>query len=255
MQVQVVPTGSDIPGHVLTGFVVNDDLAVDAGPLASWSNVAAQAKLQNILLTHSHIDHVAGLPVLLDTVYQVAGTAPQIHGLPATLEVLRKDLFNDRLMPDFVSLSQTLPPFLSLQELEAHRPTSIGRYVVTALPLVHTVPAVAYLIDDRTSAVAIITDTAPVPEVLAPLARWPRLKAVFLEASFPQRLADLAKTTCHLTTGQFLEAASLFPENVAVLAIHVKPRFYQEVKDELQKANRPNVSIAEPGMVFHFNDA
>lgn len=252
MQVQVVPTGSDVPGHVLTSFVINDDLAVDAGAIATWSSVHAQARLNDILLTHSHMDHIAGLPVLLDTVYRVGGTAPRIHGSQATIEVLKHDLFNNRLMPDFVSLSQAMTPFLSLHEITPQRPTAVGRYIVTALPVKHTVPTLAYLIDDRSSAVAIITDTVPVPEVLEPLARWPRLKAVFLEASFPSTMNDLAKTTGHQTAGQFLQAARLFAPSVAMLAIHIKPRFYDQVRAEIDAANLDYVSIAEAGMVFNF---
>ena len=80
---------------------------------------------------------------------------------------------------------------------------------------------------------AIVTDTAPVPDVLAPLARWPRLKTVFLECSFPARLEALAESTGHLTTRGFRDMAALFPASVAVVATHVKPQFYAEIRKEL----------------------
>jgi ribonuclease BN (tRNA processing enzyme) len=126
------------------------------------------------------------------------------------------------------------------------RPFAVGRYAVTPIPLDHVVPTVGYLIDDRTSAVAILTDTAPVPAVLEPLARWPRLRAVFLECSYPRRLTDLAGLTKHLTTDQFAEAARAFPASVRVFATHVKPRYHAEVVAELAELG---FAAAEGGAV------
>ena len=49
--------------------------------------------------------------------------------------------------------------------------------------------------DDKVSAVAVLTDTGPVPEVVEALAHWPRLRAVFLECSFPDHKTELAGVT------------------------------------------------------------
>ena len=247
MRVQVLPCGGATPGHPLTGFLIDGVLAVDAGPLGTFGTVAEQAAVRDVLLTHSHVDHVAGLPVFLDIVYRLAAAPPAIHATRDTLDSLRRDVFNDRLMPDFLTLSETLPPFLTCREVEPHLPFAVGRYTVTAIPVEHTVPAVAYLIDDRAAAVAVVTDTAPVPGVIGPLARWPRLKAVFLECSYPRRLTDLAALTKHLTTDQFAEAARAFPEGVRVLATHVKPRHCDEVTAELAELG---FAVADAGMVL-----
>lgn len=244
MHVRVLPCGGAIPGHPLTGFLVDGVLAVDAGPLGAFAPVAEQAAVRDILLTHSHIDHVAGLPVFLDNVYRMADTPPTIHAITHTLDALRRDVFNDRLMPDFFALGQTLPPFMADREVVPDRPFAVGHYAITPIPLEHTVPTVGYLIDDRSSAVAILTDTAPVPAVLEPLARWPRLRAVFLECSYPRRLTELAALTKHLTTDQFAEAAHAFPKSVRMFATHVKPRHFSEVTAELAELG---FAVAEPG--------
>lgn len=247
MRVQVLSCGGAAPGHPLTGFLVDGVLAVDAGPLATFGSVAEQGAIRDVLLTHSHIDHVAGLPMFLDIVYRLTADPPAVHATRATLDALRTDVFNDRLMPDFVALSETLPPFLTCREVEPHRPFAVGRYTVTAIPVEHTVPTVAYLIDDRAAAVAVVTDTGPVPGVIEPLARWPRLKAVFLECSYPRRLTELAALTKHLTTDQFAEAARAFPKGVPVFATHVKPRHCAEVTAELAELG---FAVAEAGVVL-----
>jgi ribonuclease BN (tRNA processing enzyme) len=252
MRVQVLPAGP-CPGHALTGLLIDGVLAVDAGPLGVFGPVDEQARVADVLLTHSHIDHVAGLPVFLDNVYRVCPDCPTVHAQPETLHALQSDLFNDRLMPDFIGMSRTMSPFVKVSEVHPPRPFAVGRYAVTPLPVKHTVPTVGYLIDDREAAVAVVTDTLPVPDVFEPLARWPRLRAVFLECSFPRRLADLAALTHHHATDDFLAAARRLPADVPVYAIHIKPRFWDEVTAELRAAGLPNVRVGEPGMTYTAN--
>jgi ribonuclease BN (tRNA processing enzyme) len=250
MRLEVLSTGSPVPGHALTGFVLDGTLAIDAGPLGTFGTLAQQAALEHILLTHAHIDHVAGLPVLLDTVYRLDNSPPTVHGTRETLGILQRDLFNDRLMPDFIGMSKVMTPFVHLKEIEPNRPFRLGKYSITPLPVDHVIPTVAYLIDDQTSAIAILTDTAPIADVMQPLARWPRLNAVFLECSFPFRLHDIALASKHLTTETFADMARLLPSTVPVYAIHIKPRFYSEIAAELKALQMPNVQIAEAGSVW-----
>ncbi|MCU0704570.1 MAG: 3',5'-cyclic-nucleotide phosphodiesterase [Fimbriiglobus sp.] len=248
MRVQILPaSAAGTPGHPLTGFVIDGVLAIDAGPLGGGGSVVDQAAISHVLLTHAHIDHVAGLPVFLDNVYQLGRCCPAVYGLPATLDALRSDIFNGRLMPDFIGMSATMAPFVSIHPVTPDLPFAVGRYTVTPIPLRHTIPTVGYLIDDKTAAVAILTDTAPIPEVLAAVANWPRLRAVFLECSFPNSMAELAGLTRHQTTGQFLAGAKLLPAAVPVYAVHIKPRYWAEVTAELAAAAQPNVQIGEAG--------
>lgn len=249
MRVHILPaSAAGTPGHPLTGFVIDGRLAVDAGPLGCVGTVGEQAAVLDVLLTHAHIDHVAGLPVFLDNIYRMTDHCPAVYGLPDTLAAVQSDIFNDRLMPDFVGMSGRMEPFLTLHPVVPDRPFAVGPYTVTPIPLKHTIPTVGYLIDDKTSAVAILTDTGPIPEVVTAVSHWPRLRAVFLECSYPNRLAELARVTCHQTTGQFCAAARLLP-TVPVFAVHVKPRFYAEVTAELAACGLPHASVGEGGRV------
>jgi phosphoribosyl 1,2-cyclic phosphodiesterase len=251
MRIQILSAGPTA-GHPLTGFLIDGVLAVDAGPLGHALTVDEQAAVTDVLLTHSHIDHVAGLPVFLDTVYRTRPACPVVHGLPHTLGTLRSDLFNGRLMPDFIDMSRVLPPFLRVKEVTPDRPFMVGKYTITPLAVQHTVPTVGYVIDDGEIAVALLTDTAPVLPVFDRVADTPRLVAVFLECSFPRRMAELAKVTTHLTTEQFLDAAGQFPDHVRKYAVHIKPRFWDEVTAEVTATDVPNVRIGTPGMSVQY---
>ena len=241
MRVQVCRLSADCPGHPTTTLVIDGELAIDAGSLGWFAPPADQARVRYVLLTHAHMDHVAGLPVFIDNVYQLGPEPPLVLGLPATLAALRTHVFNDTLMPDFVELGRRMPPFFHTRALAPDAAVALGRYAVTPLAVDHTVPTVAYAIDDGTAVVAVVTDTAPVPAVIDRLAAWPRLAGVYLEASFPARLADLARLTKHLTTADFLDAAARL--TVPVHPIHVKPRHAGEVLAELRAAGRGNVVL------------
>lgn len=248
MRVQVIgaaaASGSGFPLHT---FVLDGVLSVDAGALGWFDSPEHQAAVRDVLLTHSHIDHLAGLPIFLDNVYCARPEPPTVHAPGPTLAALRGHVFNDLIVPDFVRLSEVCAAFLRLNEVTVGRPFAVGRYEVTAFELDHTVPTVGYRVDDGSASVAVFGDTAPVPEVFAEVARAPRLRAVFLEASFPDSLADVAGLSKHLTASRFLTAARVFPPTVAVYAVHVKPRFVAEIAALIRAAGLPNVRVAEPG--------
>ena len=251
MRIQILPaTVQGTPGHGVTGFIVDGVLAVDAGQLGQFGTCAEQAAIRDVLLTHSHLDHIAGLPTFLDNVYGLADVAPTIHAPEPTLDALRSDLFNGRIWPDFIGMSKAMAPFVEVRACEPNRPFPCGRYTVIAIPLNHNVPTVAYLIDDGRDAVAIVTDTSPVPAVFESLGKWPRLRAVFLECSFPRRLKDLAIASQHLTVADFAAAVALLPPSLPVFAIHIKPRYWDEIGAEVRSLGLKNVQIGEPGRVI-----
>ena len=185
--------------------------------------------------------------MFLDNVYGIAEVPPTIHALRPTIDALQAHLFNDRLWPDFIGMSTAMNPFVAVREVEPNRPFPCGKYTAIAIPLEHSVPTAGYLLDDGRSAFALITDTAPVPEVFQKLGRWPRLSAVFLECSFPRRMKALAETSRHLTTDLFAEAVKWFPPGVSVYATHIKPAHYAETVAEIRALGLANVQIGEPG--------
>jgi len=247
MRVHILPaTVNRTPGQALSGYVVDEVLAIDAGPLGFAGSIEEQAKIQHIFLTHSHIDHIAGLPMFLDNRYGIQGDCPTVYGLAETLQSLQSDIFNGRVMPDFIGMSARMTPFLRLVELLPGNPVSIGKYTITAIPVDHGIPAVGYLVDDGEAAFGLFTDTRPIPEILQTLSHHPRMRAIFFECSFPRRLQSLAEVSFHHSTDDFLAAARSHP-NLTIYPIHIKPQYHGEILKELREASLPNVRLLAPG--------
>ena len=68
-----------------TSFLVDDDVLVDAGTGVGDLPLEDMARIGHVFLTHSHLDHIAALPLMLDAVGARRSTPLQVHALPATI--------------------------------------------------------------------------------------------------------------------------------------------------------------------------
>jgi len=240
------------PLQYLSTYVVNEVCSVDAGALGMVGTPQEQARVDHVFLTHSHLDHIAGLPIFLDTVLDLGEESVQVLGLESVLHDLKAHVFNDRVMPDFLRISQKGPVFLRTNPIEVEKPVEVAGLRFTAFPVVHPVDCVGYIVDDGHAAVAIVTDTSPLDSIWHRLETVPRLKAVLLDCSFPKSHAKLAEISGHCTTEQFFQAAKRLGAICPVYAIHIKPRFYEEVLKELHELGFPPTQIFLPDRDYFF---
>ena len=195
MQVTIVPSSQ--PGQasqLFTSYVIDGRVAIDAGCLDGVGSVEDMGRIKHVFLTHSHLDHVATLGPFLDAVYDGSGDCVQIYGNAHTLECLRKDIFNNRLYPDFLHISTFRPPYLVLHELTPGVAVDAGGLRVTPVEVNHVVPTLGFVVEDDHSAVVIPSDTAPTQAIWDEAARRTNLAAVFLECTFPNEMGWLAET-------------------------------------------------------------
>lgn len=258
MRVRLAPSsfgaaGTAGPDQFLVTYLIDDRLAVDAGSLGLQGPASEQAKFRDVLLTHSHIDHIASLPLFLENVYDGKPDCVTVHASAATLDTLQRDMFNDRVWPDFIGMSSPATPFLRTRELVAGSTVQVSGYHVTPIEVAHVVPTLGYVIDDGHAAIALSSDTGPTDELWHVARQVPHLKAVFLEASFPNRMEGLAEVSQHLTPEMFAaEVAKLGRPDVRLLAMHVKSRFRGEIEAELRSLGLAGVEPMQAGHVYEF---
>ncbi len=232
--------------------LIDDRIAIDAGTIGMLWPVERQNLIKDVFLSHSHIDHVASLPLFLDNVYTPGDDAPTVHACEATQHCLQTDLFNDRLWPDFFRLSEEETPFLHSKTLVAEESVELNGLRITPVPLNHVVPTMGFIVQEPECAVAFVSDTNRTERIWEILSRIPNLQAVFLECSFPDSHGSLAEKAGHLCPSLFLECIQRLPTSVRVIAWHLKPAYYDRIADELCAVERRGLEIGVPGTQYLF---
>jgi ribonuclease BN (tRNA processing enzyme) len=245
-------TGPDAPLAFLTTILINDAVAIDAGSLGFHGSPCEQARIKHVLLSHTHMDHVASLPIFVENLYTGGNDPVTVYGSEEVLHSVQSDLFNGRVWPDFIGLSRPEAPFLKLSTLTPGRPVEVAGLRITPVSVHHAVPTLGFLIEDESAALVISSDTGPTEELWARANALPHLKGVILEASFPNSMADLAERAGHLTPATFARELSKLHRTVPVFATHLKARYRAEIVRELEALGLPQVHIALSGVPYQF---
>ena len=246
--------GSMAEGHHTTSFLVDQDLLIDAGSGAGTLSVESLQRIDHVLLSHSHLDHVLALPLLADVVMRHRiehSRGPiQVHALPQTLEVLRQHLFNNRLWPDFTRLPSPADPALKLVPFEVGQTLNLAGHCIQILPAAHAVPAVGFAVWDKGRADAPVWaysgDTGPNPTIWPVLARLPHLRHWVMEVAFADADRELARVSGHHCPASLDPELADLPEHVEVHLTHLKPGEWDSVCEDLKRRgwNRPLKMLA-----------
>jgi ribonuclease BN (tRNA processing enzyme) len=247
-----VSPGKGDRGAFLSSYVIDGTVAIDAGGLGFLGDLSAQAGIRDIFLTHSHIDHIASLPIFLETVFQTSDRCVTLHVGAETLACLRRDVFNDRVWPDFIGMSERGLPFVKVELLEPGRPVEAAGLRLTPIAVDHVVPTLGFLVEAPGAAVAIPSDTAPTDAFWKAARLAAELKGVLLEASFPNAMSSLAVVSKHLTPAMFAAEARKLDRAVTFVAVHIKPRAYDQVVAELSALAIPDLRVGKPGETYVF---
>jgi cAMP phosphodiesterase len=237
---------------VTQSLVVDDSIAIDAGCIGYLGALEEQKAIRHVFLSHSHMDHVASLPIFLDNVYEHGPECPAVYASADTIECLKADVFNERLWPDFIRLSGEESPFLKLIELQAEKPVQVGGVRITPVAVDHVVPTFGFLIEDERATIGLVCDTAPTARIWELLGSARNLAGVFLEAGFPNSYAWLAEKSRHLTPDLLRGELEKLGRDVPVYAVHIKLAFFDTIVSELAALELPNLQVAEPGRTYEF---
>jgi ribonuclease BN (tRNA processing enzyme) len=236
----------------VSSYLVNGTVAIDAGCLGFYGTCQEQEAIRHVFLTHSHADHTASLPIFVENVRMRTGDCPRIYGSTETLDAVQKHIFNGVIWPDYVVLSKNMPPFMDLCPLQPEVAVEADGLQVTPVSVDHVVPTFGYVVSDGESAVVFGGDSGPTKRLWEIARQVAGLRAVFLEASFPNSMARLAKKSCHLTAEMFDREVAKIPAGVKVVAVHIKSHYHEQVVRELHALQLPNVVISECGREYNF---
>ncbi len=243
-------SGAEFPGFNPPAFLIDGKLLLDAGTIGAKLSVREQSAIKQILITHSHLDHIKGIPFLADNIIITSGShSVTIYGIRETLDSLSRNLLNDKIWPDFTKISASIEPVLKLRPVTPARTFRVGDYAIRAYRVNHTVPAVGYIVRDAGGKTLLYTgDTGPTDEIWKPRGR---LDAVIVEVSFPNAMEALALKTGHLTPALFVADLAKMKELPGRIFItHPKPQYIKQIRKEIARLGIRQVEILQDGRSY-----
>jgi ribonuclease BN (tRNA processing enzyme) len=245
MQLRVLGCSGGVQrGAHTTAFLLDDDILIDAGSGVGELTLDEMAGIRHVFLTHSHLDHVGFLPLLLDTLFETlsdSGHGPlSVHAQPITLQALRSHIFNWVIWPDFTHLPSAERPVVRLMPMEPGESVELGGRSVSMIPGHHAVPAVGYHLAQAPAhgpvALAFSGDCTTNEVFWQGLNARERLDHLIVEAAFPDEQAHLATAAGHYTPQLLAADLAKLSHDPVVWITHRMPGKEQLILDQCRAA-------------------
>ncbi len=236
-----------------TSLLLDDDVLIDAGTGVGDLSLEAMARIDHIFVTHSHLDHVASIPFLLDTVGGMRDAPVTVHALPETIAVLKAHLFNWKLWPDFTEIPSPERPLLRFLPVTVGSGRTIGGRTITPLPANHVVPAAGYRLDSGAASLVFTGDTTTCDELWHAVNRIGNLRYLIVETAFSDAERELAIRAKHLCPGLLGEQLKLLTRPAEIFITHLKPGEGDMIMREITKgALRWSPKMLQHRHIFEF---
>ncbi len=195
-------SGSEARGRNPPGLLVNDVMMLDAGTITAALGIDAQSRITDILISHTHLDHIKSLLFLADNIVGRIRKPVNIRSIPEVLDAVRKHVMNGLIWPDFTRIPTAKHPVLAYAPMVLGKSTAIAGLQVKAIPMSHPVPAVGFLVGDGKSSFIYSADTGPNEGLWKEAAKVKNLNAIIVDTSFPNSMKVVAGLSGHFTPDQ-----------------------------------------------------
>lgn len=260
MQVRILGCSGAIAHQArTTSFLIDQQLLIDAGTGVGDLTVDEMLGIEHVFLTHSHLDHIAALPLMIDTVAAGLTRPIVVHALQATIDALKTHIFNNTIWPDFSRIPSANNPFMVYEPIKVGQVLEVAGHRIEVLPAAHTVPAVGYAVDTPSGHWVFTGDTCSNP------AFWRRVNQLsmamlVIETAFSERELGLALKSQHLSPSLLAEELNQLDisrhPGLLIGITHTKPIEKGLIQSEVGQLalNLPQPLIwLEAGQVFEFD--
>ena len=245
------PDGAASPRQHLTCFVIDDAIAVDAGSLAMAATPELQAGIRDVVLTHAHLDHIAGLPLFLDDLFATLERPVTVHAPRSVIDTLERDVFNWSVYPRFSELSNSIGQVLEYRPFTPGEEFVVKHLTFRSIEVNHKVPSTGFFISDGKSQIALSGDTAEMDEFWRVVAEAKGLDAILMECAFPNELEDLARVSHHLTPNHLRTELAKCPGTTCrVYVVNLKPMYREVILKQLAELDLPDLQALEVGREY-----
>ncbi len=237
MRLRVLGCSGSIGGQQnrTTSFLVDQDILIDAGTGVGDLSLAELTLIDHIFVTHSHLDHVDSIAFFLDSVGALRPKPVTVYTTKPTIEILKKNLFNWDIWPDFTVIPTPEEPWLRYQEIVVGEVITLGSRKVTVLPAIHTVPAVGYQLDSGKSSLVFTGDTGPNDGLWDVVNKIENLKFLIIETAFSDKERRLAELALRLCPSMLAEELAKLQRPADIYITHLKPSEIELTMQEIEE--------------------
>jgi len=237
MKVRILGCSGGIGGRHLrtTSMLVDNDILIDAGTGVGDLSIAELSQIDHLFITHSHLDHIACLPFMVDTVGEMREKPLTVYAQQATIEILRNHVFNWAVWPDFTEIPSAEQPHLRFETIRIGQELKFGWRAITALPANHTVPAVGYHLDSGHASLVFTGDTTVCPELWQEINKITNLRVLIIETAFSNREKKLAIMSKHLCPSMLAEELTHLQRTAELFITHLKPGQIELTMQEIEE--------------------
>jgi len=238
MRVRVLGCSGGIGANLrTTSLLIDDDILIDCGTGVGDLTIREMEKLRHIYLSHSHLDHIVMLPLLIDTIFDQLKNQPiVVHCLPETYAVLTEHIFNWKVWPNFFELPNKTNPVLQVAPISSGDTCHIGRRTVETVAVQHVVPGVAFRIANDSSAFAYSGDTSTNDTFWQVLNAYDRLDLLIIECAFLDRDRELSTKAKHYCPALLAADMDKLIHRPKTCISHLKPGAEADIFAEVANA-------------------
>lgn len=252
MRFRIVPSTLDGRRQLLTSYLINDSLAIDAGSLAIGLTPEEQLKIRSIVITHAHLDHVISLPLMVTDLFEELREPIKVYATPSDFEAIQHHLLTPRVWISLETMKNEHTELIAYHPIRSAESFVAEGLKITPITVTHTILTHGLLVEDDHSALLFTSDTGATHQIWQLAQNCDKLRAVFIDLSFPNRLTDLARVSCHHSPATLLEELPKIKADVPVYAVHLKAMYHHQVAAEIAEMNHPRIQIAEVGREYEF---
>ncbi|NQV56629.1 MAG: 3',5'-cyclic-nucleotide phosphodiesterase [Rhodospirillales bacterium] len=226
-------SGSIGNGHNTTSFLIDDDILIDAGSGLGTLSLDAMCKIDHVFLSHSHIDHVALLPLLADATLSLRSKPIVVHATKPTLDSLSDHVFNWEVYPDFREIISDGHPAVNFSVIEPNKPVSIGGRHLTGIPVEHTVPTVAYHLAGGDGSLVVATDMTISDKFWPVVNAIDDLRYLLIESAFQEARLGLCQDSGHLCPSMLRSELLKLERPAEIFVVHMKSSAEDNIRREI----------------------
>lgn len=245
MRLKVLGCSGGIGGDLrTTSFLLNGQTLIDCGTGISELALAQLRIIRDVFLTHSHLDHIAGLPLLVDTIFDSLSTPLTVHAAVKTMEAIKSHIFNNVIWPDFSRIPTAARPVMQYHIISPGETYDVHDCKLEIIPVNHAVPTVGYRVSCDGRSFAFTGDTTTNDRFWQRLNEFDSLDVLIVEVAFPNREMELCKLAYHYCPKLLAADLAKLRHRPKVYISHLKPGSEAEIMQECRES-MPDFALAQ----------